>query len=513
MNSRYFACVLGLAIAGCAPDDLRWEYQISGVDDVRGLVARVREGGCSGPVVFESEFARGGTPNQPSELDHDMRYGFEIEGRNAQCEVIAIGCEELSLPTPDEAVRVMVGPTSGGAACSPAMCNTGTCGGGGVIPDGGVDAAEDAGSEDASPDSGGVRECPGDTCTDEGCRPASPVSELALGNAHTCVIVDDELLCFGTSDRGAVGNGSDAPVTTPTRVNDQPFTRVAAAANNTCALGLSAGTPALYCFGANEFGQVGNGRQGVDAFEPQLTLSGVQDFDVGGTHVCAVATARELYCWGNNANGQSNFGSATSFAEPRRFATGSIGGVELGGRHTCALLAGTVQCWGDNTEGQITGPQTSRSEFRSVSVNFLFAGEAGTCGAGGGALACWGRNTGDAIGSLGLPEGTYTSPTRVASVMPNAGAMWRHSCIIVGGEMSCAGPGGEGQLGDGMRQNRNMLTPVAGDQVWQDVEVGGSHTCAIDSLGALWCWGRGVEGQLGLGGVTSASVPSRVCIP
>ena len=36
------------------------------------------------------------------------------------------------------------------------------------------------------------------------------------------------------------------------------------------------------------------------------------------------------------------------------------------------------------------------------------------------------------------------------------------------------------------------------------------HTCAVDSNADLWCWGRNIEGQLGLGDIEDRVLPTKV---
>jgi alpha-tubulin suppressor-like RCC1 family protein len=42
-------------------------------------------------------------------------------------------------------------------------------------------------------------------------------------------------------------------------------------------------------------------------------------------------------------------------------------------------------------------------------------------------------------------------------------------------------------------------TPIAriDDMAWVAVSAGGEHTCAIDAIGRLFCWGRNTFGQIG----------------
>jgi alpha-tubulin suppressor-like RCC1 family protein len=68
-----------------------------------------------------------------------------------------------------------------------------------------------------------------------------------------------------------------------------------------------------------------------------------------------------------------------------------------------------------------------------------------------------------------------------------------------------------GQLGDGSAQ-RAASQPVSGDAAWRSLEAGYYHTCAISPEDGLWCWGRNVNAQLGLGSAlpTQKNVPVAV---
>jgi len=85
-----------------------------------------------------------------------------------------------------------------------------------------------------------------------------------------------------------------------------------------------------------------------------------------------------------------------------------------------------------------------------------------------------------------------------------------HTCALLqGGVVRCWGRGAEGQLGYG---NLNAIGDDTNEMPPADVEVGGTvtqitagayHTCALLDTGAVRCWGKGSDGQLGYGSTDS----------
>jgi len=78
-----------------------------------------------------------------------------------------------------------------------------------------------------------------------------------------------------------------------------------------------------------------------------------------------------------------------------------------------------------------------------------------------------------------------------------------HTCAILSDRsMWCWGANDFGQLGDpslptGYGANTPLPNKVVGDHLWETFDTGEGHTCAIDTAGALWCWGADSTGQLG----------------
>src|SRR5437870_1493513 len=101
----------------------------------------------------------------------------------------------------------------------------------------------------------------------------------------------------------------------------------------------------------------------------------------GSNHSCALLASGTVECWGDNSSGELGNGTTTSSASPVTVsALTSAVAIAAGGGHSCALLAnGTVGCWGDNSSGEL-GNGTTTSSSTPVVVSGLFSAVAITAG-------------------------------------------------------------------------------------------------------------------------------------
>jgi len=131
------------------------------------------------------------------------------------------------------------------------------------------------------------------------------------------------------------------------------------------------------------------------------------------------------------------------------------------------------------------------------------APQAGTTQAGSGGAA--GENP-DAPGGSATGGARPIDPLLGISV--DAGDA--HGCAIRYGALFCWGAGADGRLGLGDLDDRESATRVGDDADWRAVATGVAHTCALKTDGSVWCFGANTVGQLGQGTTESSSVPLRV---
>jgi alpha-tubulin suppressor-like RCC1 family protein len=135
-------------------------------------------------------------------------------------------------------------------------------------------------------------------------------------------------------------------------------TGIAVTGQSTCAL---RGDGTVWCWGANYFGQLGNGTLTDSNTPVQVSdLTGATAIAAGGSHFCALVAGGAVKCWGLNFDGQLGdnamhelcvFASDSEDCSKLPVNVAGLTGVTqlaLGASHSCALTSAGVSCWGDN---------------------------------------------------------------------------------------------------------------------------------------------------------------------
>jgi hypothetical protein len=188
------------------------------------------------------------------------------------------------------------------------------------------------------------------------------VTQVGPGGFHSCAVaLDASLWCWGYNSTGELGNGaySTTPTSTPIQVTTLGTTvaKVVAGRQSTCARTLDS---KVYCWGDNGWGQVGDGTTMQDPNIPKEVIalgSTVVDLWAGRDHTCALKQAGTLWCWGANEAGQVGDGMEKPAASTPIEMTAlgdTVAEAAGGGSHTCARKSdGSVWCWGNNGEGEL----------------------------------------------------------------------------------------------------------------------------------------------------------------
>jgi len=243
----------------------------------------------------------------------------------------------------------------------------------------------------------------------------------------------------------------------------------------------------------------------------------------GAGFTCAVTAGGGVECWGQNTVGQLGDGTTTSRSTPAAVIglPGPVQAVAAGQSYACALTtSGGVVCWGRNAFGEL-GDGTTTNRLTPVGVSGLSSGVLAvavrnfhSCAVTNtGAAMCWGRNDSGQLGNGTTTERhTPTPVTGLSSGVVAIAAGSSHTCALTtGGAALCWGNNGTGQLGDGTTTNRLTPIPVSGlSGGVEKLATGGGHTCAVMTGGAVLCWGYNVSGQLGDGTTTDRLTPTPV---
>ncbi|MBK9071725.1 MAG: hypothetical protein IPL79_12095 [Myxococcales bacterium] len=154
---------------------------------------------------------------------------------------------------------------------------------------------------------------------------AAPISKVAAGGDHTCVVTTDgRLFCYGFGGEGALGlgdtqNRGDDPGEVGASSSEtelgEPVKSVAPSFTSVCAI-LQSGQVKCWGYGASGINGQGNSETlGDDDGETGLGLPAValgepaQLIAVsGGGAACALLDSFQLKCWGHNAEAQLGLG-------------------------------------------------------------------------------------------------------------------------------------------------------------------------------------------------------------
>jgi alpha-tubulin suppressor-like RCC1 family protein len=353
---------------------------------------------------------------------------------------------------------------------------------------------------------------------------ANPV---VAGEAFGCGLKNDgTVACWGLNDMGRTGQSFTVPssvTANPTVVAGLTDVGVLTAGNShACAIKVGG---AVFCWGNNVEGQLGNGTGGGHvpraagsfSFTP-VAVTGLTDaiaISAGAAHTCAIRrTGLTVVCWGSDSEGQLGRGRSggtqiVNVTTPVA-VTGLTNVISLatGGDHSCAVVqGGQTFCWGANGFGQLGDNslirKTAPQALTLANASSIVAGQSHTCAIVGATqtIQCWGDNRYGQLGNSSAGAGSSVPVTVTGSLATQNRALassMAYSCALRNdGTVACWG---DDRATFGTAATIVVEpTAIAGVTNANAVAAGTGHGCALQTWGDVLCWGSNGNARLGRG--------------
>jgi alpha-tubulin suppressor-like RCC1 family protein len=322
----------------------------------------------------------------------------------------------------------------------------------------------------------------------------------------------------------------------------------------------------LWVWGANNFGQYGNGVTGFNSSRlPQQvgTDNNWESVSSGNGYVFAIKTNGTLWSWGWGSGGALGNGSNTTRNIPLQIGTSTDWKSVYSGNGCTYAIKDNNTLWSTGISPNLgDGSSTSRNTFQQVSGNWT-KGHGGYfcnyalnqsgvlygCGDTSLGLGISGPatilNSLTAIGSIndwtkitssdgcgwavrsngnvytfgkynfGGGQVTNATPTIYAAINNvkeiSASTYGQYVLFIKNdGTLWAVGKNNFGQLGDGTTTDRNTPVQIGSDTNWENVVAGYDNSMARKTNGEVYVWGlNGETGNLGLGDTANRLTPTR----
>ena len=290
----------------------------------------------------------------------------------------------------------------------------------------------------------------------------STAVEVKGGGKHTCALLaDNKVKCWGDDSFGQLGDGSTVKETSPVNVSGiSTATEIATGYAHSCAL---LADNKVKCWGNDSFGQLGDSTTNQSSIPVAVSgISTATALTAGYFHTCALLASGSVQCWGSNGSGQLGIGTLTPATSTTPVTVSDIStatAIAAGRFHTCALLSdNSVKCWGHNQYGQLGNGTTNNLYTSPVAVSGISS--ATKIAAGGQRscallashqVQCWGENSFGQLGDGTTNQSSIPVTVSGISTATEIATGYTHSCALLsGGTEQCWGNNTNGQLGNGV---------------------------------------------------------------
>jgi len=210
----------------------------------------------------------------------------------------------------------------------------------------------------------------------------SGADQIRNSGYHVCARKNDgTMMCWGYNAQGQLGDGTHVSSTVPVLTRQSggvnvltDIVSIGVGGSTTCAVLQD---ESLWCWGYNAQGQLGiNSTTNSDypvqvlGFNGLGTFAGAREVDIA-SHSCSSKVDGTIWCWGYNDYGQlgtGNTGATLTPVQVRGYGMPWLMDIivlSVNSRSSCALSgSGWLFCWGDNVwglvgDGTFTSPRTT----------------------------------------------------------------------------------------------------------------------------------------------------------
>ena len=351
---------------------------------------------------------------------------------------------------------------------------------------------------------------------------------LTVGSHVSCArLASGQLDCWGRNQEGEIGDGggcwncgggnssytnSSAPLYVngagPTFWSSTGVSVSEEQGNTNTHSSAATSVGGVRCWGYDGNGQLGNAttNSNVNSFPLNVTLSTAAGANpvvptnlagpvvaTAGSHSCVIFNSATItggvQCWGANGDGELGNNSTTQSSSPvvvqnvgHTAALSGVTAIAAGGFNstqgtTCAVVSGGVDCWGDNSNGQVgdnsttnrTSPVVTIAAGSPSAVNVSVGDQLACALMSDSTMRCWGDNPFGAIG-----DGTTNQRNAPVTVLTSASghpaltgvtsiaAGYVATSAVVSGGVDCWGGAGQGQLGNNSTSNQSYPVSATG---------------------------------------------------
>lgn len=347
-------------------------------------------------------------------------------------------------------------------------------------------------------------------------------NRLAGGGAHSLALrADGRVFAWGANGFGQVGNGaggSGAPAQlAPVLVGAiSDVASVSSFASSHASFALERSRGRTWGWGFNMSGQLGDGSY-THRSAPVLvsSLTDAVSVATGDAHTLAAIGDGSTKAWGSNTFSKLGDGTLISSAWPVTALVTNTRCVAASLFHSLALKTdGSVWGWGENGWGQLGSGAASLPPNSVVAapVRTLLPTEAiALATARDDSLALTRRGQVYAWGhTYGATPRLLGLPTDVVAI---AAGQAHYLALLGDGRVFAWGANNAGQVGNGLTSaTQPVAVPVIAPLPASIVAIGAghSHSLALAADGSVWAWGENSGGQLGDGTTIDRPAPVRV---